>query len=124
MARTLRLGASAAVALVLLSTGSIAGTGNGLYGVVRKGPVTPVCRVGVPCNAPVRLTLVFSRAGRTVGSVRSALTGRYRIALAPGFYDVRSAERVGIGRLPTPHAVHVRAGRWDRIDLLFDTGIR
>ena len=124
MVSILRLGASATVALALLAAGSSGSTGNGLYGVVKKGPISPVCRAEVPCDAPTRVTLVFSRAGHEVERVRSNEKGRYRIALEAGFYDVRSVEKIGIRRLPTPHALHVRAGHWDRINLFFDTGIR
>jgi hypothetical protein len=113
-----------AVGAVLLAPASAATNGNGLYGVVRKGPITPVCRVEVQCDVPARVTLVFSRLGRAVARVCSKGTGRYRIALAPGLYGVRSVEKIGIARVPTPHAVHVRAGHWDRIDFRFDTGIR
>jgi hypothetical protein len=96
---------------------------SGLFGIVRKGPVTPVCSVDRPCDAPARATLVFSRRGRST-RVRSGQDGRYRIALPPGIYEVRSVERIGIRNLPRPHAVHVRAGHWDHIDFFFDTGIR
>ena len=132
MASILRLGASAAVALVLLTAAASGGaTGSGLYGTVRKGPVTPVCQQGVPCDAPAQLTLVFTRTnpdGTTQSTqkwrVRSTAQGKYRIALDSGFYTVRSAVKIGMTKLPKPHAVHVRAGHWDRINLFFDTGIR
>ncbi len=114
----------AAIALVLLPAASSAGTGTGLYGVVRKGPIRPVCRVDVPCDSPVSVTLVFSRGSVEVARVRSTAQGRYRILLPPGYYTIRSTTRVGISRVPRPHAVHVRVDHWDRIDLRFDTGIR
>jgi hypothetical protein len=97
---------------------------SGLYGFVRKGPVAPVCQAGLPCNAPASVTLVFSRAGVEVARVRSTQQGRYRIGLPPGYYTIRSVMRVGISNVPRPHAVHVRLRHWDKIDLLFDTGIR
>jgi hypothetical protein len=68
--------------------------------------------------------LVFSKAGTEVARVRATAQGTYRIALAPGYYDVRATVKIGVTRLPKPHAVHVRAGHWDRINLFFDTGIR
>jgi hypothetical protein len=114
----------AAVALVLLPAASRAGTSSGLYGIVKKGPVTPVCRVAVPCDAPVSVTLVFSRGGADVAVVRSTRQGRYPIALTPGYYTIRSAKRVGISSIPRPRAVHVRGGHWDKINIFFDTGIR
>jgi hypothetical protein len=125
MSSTARLGLVVAAAALLLLPAASAGTsGSGLYGVVKKGPITPVCRVDVPCDAPVKVTLVFSRGGREVARVRSSEKGRYRLGLEPGFYDVRSTVRIGIQKLPKPHALHVRAGHWDKINLFFDTGIR
>lgn len=120
----------ASLCLLPVSTSSGA-SGSGLYGTVRKGPIMPVCRQGVPCDAPAQVTLIFARSKSSPGGgtftwarVRSDENGRYRIALAPGFYDVRSTVKIGLTKLPKPHAVHVRAGHWDRINLFFDTGIR
>ena len=124
MSSTARLGLVVAAAALLLPAASAGTSGSGLYGVVKKGPIRPVCRVDVPCDAPVKVTLVFSRAGREVARVRSSEKGRYRLGLEPGFYDVRSSVRIGIQKLPKPHAVHVRGGHCDKINLFFDTGIR
>ncbi len=114
---------------------AILATVSGLHGFVHEGPTAPVCRADDPCTAPARVTLVFRRAairdGRLVplahvrpAGVRSDVTGRYRAVLAPGYYTVATAERVGIGRSLTPHAVHVRRGHLDRLDFEIDTGIR
>jgi hypothetical protein len=132
MTPVLRLAAVAALALVLVPTaGSGSSTGSGLYGSVRKGPVMPVCQQGVPCDAPAQVTLVFSRTtpsrestATAPVSVRSDKNGRYRIALAPGYYAVSATKKVGTTKLPKPHAVHVRQGHWDKIAFSFDTGIR
>jgi hypothetical protein len=133
MGSMLRLLAAATAAFALVAAASSGGaTGSGLYGTVMKGPVMPVCRQGVPCNAPVKVTLVFTRttADGTVARpthkwlVRSTEQGKYKVALDPGYYSVRSAVKIGMGRPPKPHEVHVRAGHWDKIDLFFDTGIR
>jgi hypothetical protein len=126
MASILRIAAGVAVALALLpAAGSGGATGSGLYGTVRKGPIRPVCRQGVPCDGPVAKTmLVFSKSGREVARVRSTAQGTYRLALRPGYYDVRATVKIGLTKLPKPHAIHVRAGHWDRINLFFDTGIR
>jgi hypothetical protein len=96
---------------------------SGLQGVVTKGPTTPVCRQGEPCSAPVQVTLVFHRAGQTFRT-RSAPNGRYRVLLRPGYYTVTTIERIGIGRVVTPRAVHVRKAHVDRLDFAIDTGIR
>lgn len=122
----------AAVALlaagILAAAGAFASAapapGSGLYGVVRKGPIRPVCIAAEPCEAPAQVTLVFSRRGHDVVLARSRAGGRYRAALAPGYYAVRTVERIGIRRSIAPRVVRVRRSRWDRIDFLIDTGIR
>ena len=96
---------------------------SGLQGTVTKGPTTPVCRQGQPCTAPAQVTLLFQRAGRTT-RVRSTAAGRYRAILVPGYYTVRTAERIGITPNIRPMRVHVRAGHVDRLDFTIDTGIR
>jgi len=130
MASILRIAAGTAVALILLpATGPSSATGSGLYGTVHKGPIRPVCQLGVPCDAPAQLTLVFSSMASSPTSrqpvrVRTDKLGRYRIALPAGYYQVRSTVKIGVTTLPKPHAVHVRAGHWDKIAFFFDTGIR
>jgi hypothetical protein len=134
MASILRLGASAAVALALLAPTAVSGgsTGSGLYGTVRKGPIMPVCSVDKPCDAPAQVTLVFTKTSPD-GTVlqpthkrvfRSTELGKYKVALDPGYYSVRSTVKIGLTKAPKPHEVHVRAGHWDKINLFFDTGIR
>ena len=117
------LGPLAATAL-LTSSATASLPHGGLLGVVRKGPIAPVCRVGQPCDAPAQVTLVFSRVGSDVSRTRSTADGRYRIALPPGYYAVRTVERVGIDRNISPRNVHVRSGHFDRLDFSIDTGIR
>ena len=101
---------------------------GGLQGTVVKGPVTPVCRTGQRCSAPAQVTLSFSRT-TSPGHyrfywLRTSPTGRYRVALPPGYYTVQIKERIGIGRNIRPARVHVRAGHVDTIDFRIDTGIR
>ena len=96
---------------------------SGLQGIVTKGPTTPVCRRGEACSAPVQVTLLFHRAGQTFRT-RSAPNGRYRILLRPGYYTVTTLERIGIGRIVMPRAIHVRRAHVDRLNFAIDTGIR
>src|SRR5712691_8499281 len=128
MASILCFAAGAAVALVLLpAAGPSRSTGSGLYGTVRKGPVMPVCQIGVPCDAAVQMKLIAFSTARSSGetmetdqeAIRTDKHGRYRIALAPGFYEVRSVAKIGMTKLPKPHAVHIRTGHWDKINLFF-----
>ena len=121
MRKSTLLGLLAALAL---ATAALPATlHSGLYGVVRKGPIMPVCRVGVPCDAPAQVTLVFTRAGTVVARTRSDSQGRYRIAIPPGYYVVRTQPRIGFGAM-RPVNVHVRAGHFDHLDFSIDTGIR
>jgi hypothetical protein len=124
IAAAARLVIAAAAALVLTCGAEASLPQSGRYGVVRKGPIAPVCRVGEQCDAPAQVTLVFSRSGRDVARATSSREGRYRVALAAGYYAVHTLERIGIGRNIRPANVHVRAGHVDRIDFSIDTGIR
>ena len=94
-----------------------------LHGHVMRGPIAPVCRVGVPCEAPAKhATLYFTRDGRTVSTVTDA-RGYYRIRLQGGMYGVKT-KRQSIGKGLTPRAVRVVAGSDKRADFHIDTGIR
>jgi hypothetical protein len=116
------VGLSAAV-FAAVATASAAPTLGGLHGTVKRGPITPVCRVGVPCDAPAaHIVLVFSDA-RVVSTTRTDASGGYRIKLPAGTYVVHTNVRP-FGRTPRPATVRVRAGHSDEIDFTIDTGIR
>jgi len=109
--------------LTVAAGASAASSSSGLRGTVLRGPIMPVCREGVPCDAPAPgLVLAFSRAG-VVRKTRTDAKGAYRIALPPGAYSVTTSLRL-FGRTPRPARVRVRAGHWDRIVFSVDTGIR
>jgi hypothetical protein len=98
---------------------------SGLHGIATRGPTTPVCKVGVPCNAPaVGAVLVFSRAGRTSTRVRAGAGGRHSIRLAPGYYTVTVSPLPRIGFGIRPNHVHVARDIYARLDFSIDTGIR
>ena len=97
---------------------------SGLRGVVTRSPITPVCIEGVPCSAPAKNTpLVFFRRERSVRT-RTDSIGRYRVALAPGWWSVRTATGPQIGSGIEPHTVRVFAARFRVVNLDIDTGIR
>lgn len=99
-------------------------TPSGLQGVVTRSPITPVCIEGVPCSAPAKNTpLVFFRRERIVRT-RTDSIGRYRVALAPGWWSVRTATVPRIGAGVEPHTVRVFAARFRVVNLDIDTGIR
>ena len=116
---------SVAVAVAALgATTHAATTASGLRGLVLRGPITPVCRVGESCEAPAaHVTLVFSHAGRVVARTRTGADGRYRVTLAPGRYAVRTT-RTGFERTVSPARVTVPTGRYARVTFRIDTGIR
>jgi hypothetical protein len=96
-----------------------------LHGVVMRGPTAPVCRVGMPCNAPADgVVLVFTRDGRVAARVRIGPTGRYTVRLAAGAYLVRQATAPRIGFGIRPDRVRVVRGVSIRVDFFIDTGIR
>ena len=95
---------------------------SGLFGHATKGPLTPVCRVGVPCYGPAdNAKILFVRRGHIVAQTRTDSDGDYRIALRPGRYAIKS--KIGFG-VVKPTAADVRRGRYSRADLSLDTGIR
>lgn len=107
-------------------TGPRAGStvSSGLYGVVRRGPVQPVCRVDDPCDEPAAgARLRFLRAGRLVLQVVTGPKGGYRARLRAGTYAVRTDQKP-FGAIPSPATVRVFAGRFRRVNFSIDTGIR
>jgi hypothetical protein len=112
-----------AVSFAAVAGASAASPPSGLHGTVRRGPITPVCRAGVPCDARApNVTLTFSRAG-LARKTRTDQQGAYRIGLPPGIYSVRTNSKP-FGQTPHPATVHVRAGHNDKIVFTIDTGIR
>ena len=111
---------AASIAVACASAGTAA---SGLRGKVTRGPITPVCRQGVPCEEPARgVKLIFSRSGKVVGRATTNNKGWYRIALKPGIYSVKT-NRPGFERTPKPSRVAVRSNM-RRVDFSLDTGIR
>jgi hypothetical protein len=97
---------------------------SGLRGLVTRSPIMPVCMEGVPCSAPAKGTLlIFFRHGTSVRT-RTNSTGHYRIALAPGWWNVRTAGPFRIGSGISPRSVRVHVGRFRVVNLDIDTGIR
>ena len=95
---------------------------SGLYGRVTRGPVTPVCKVGIPCDEPAaNATFLLVRDGQS-RRVRTDARGHYRVRLAPGRYLIRKPDW-GPGSI-SPSSARVRYGRFTRLNLAIDTGIR
>jgi hypothetical protein len=100
------------VIAVLLAAGVLTGT-------VTIGPLTPVCRVGVPCDGPAkRVVLTFSRGGAAVRTTTDP-AGDYRVRLPAGVWRVSASAGMHIA----PATVTVRSNG-QRADFEIDTGIR
>ena len=65
---------------------------------------------------------MFSRA-RFARETQTDERGAYRIGLPPGIYSVRTNSKP-FGQTPRPARIRVRAGHYDRIVFMIDTGIR
>src|ERR1700688_936213 len=113
------------VSIFVLPAAPAAGvSGSGLYGIVMRGPITPVGAAGRPCAKPAAgVVFTFWRGGTATARVVTDLRGRYRVALRPGTYSVRAAGATLIGRGLEPRSVVVPAA-WKRQAFSIDTGIR
>jgi len=98
---------------------------TGLTGTVLRGPVTPVCQEGVPCDAPFSATFEVHRNGREVATFTSDAQGHFSVSLAPGAYRIVPTSSSGLMN-PSAQAKDVQVGPEGitSVQLLFDTGIR
>jgi hypothetical protein len=84
--------------------------GSGLHGFVTRGPITPVCTVGVPCNAPaIGAVLVFLTHGPRHDARPHWVGGRYWSGSRPAYYTVTVSPMPRIGFGIRPSRVHSRA---------------
>ncbi len=117
---------SAAAMFACASAAPSPSTTTGLTGVVMRGPVTPVCRVDVPCDAPFSATFNVERNGRRVTQFQSDATGQFTVLLAPGAYTVvPNTDAPVISPASQMKSVTVADnGMLTVVRLTFDTGIR
>lgn len=123
--------ASVFVVAALVAAVPAAGSGEGIRGRVVAGPTCPVETVPPdPKCAPVAVAArvrVYRRSDQhTVARVRTGADGRFQIRLRPGRYAVTSRPAAG-GPLPRcPPNIHatVHAGRYTRVTITCDSGIR
>jgi len=97
---------------------------TGLEGTVTRGPVMPVCLVGVPCDAPFSAGFEVRQSQRPVARFVSDSAGRYLVLLAPGDYTVVPDSTTPLLIGGQSRAVSVGRVGMTRLDLQFDTGIR
>jgi hypothetical protein len=102
---------------------------TGLTGKARRGPITPVCRIGRPCYAPYRGTLVFTPLNAQQQSLSPVRTqtqqdGDYRVKLDPARYRVTTPRGTRFGGLVKPSPVTVLQSSMRHVNFVIDTGIR
>ena len=99
---------------------------TGLSGVVVRGPITPVCRIDVPCDAPFSAGFTVRRAGRQVAQFQSDGSGQFTVFLEAGSYTVvPNADAPLISPTSQAKPVTVEDTRvLTVVRLTFDTGIR
>ena len=98
---------------------------TGLTGTVVRGPVTPVCRIEVPCDAPFSARFSVERAGRRVAAFQSDTAGAFTVWIDPGAYAVVPGADAPL-LSPGSQAKRVMVGEngLTTVRLMFDTGIR
>lgn len=99
---------------------------TGLSGVVMRGPITPVCRVDTPCDAPFTATFSVQRSGRQIAQFRSDASGLFTVFLKPGDYTVVPPPDAPIisPAMQSKQVSVADSGTLTMVRLTFDTGIR
>jgi len=98
---------------------------TGLTGTVIRGPITPVCRVDLPCSAPFSAHFTVMSGSSTVASFLSDSSGVFTVMLAPGSYTiVPAADAPVMSATSQAKSVIVGPVGLTKVQLEFDTGIR
>jgi hypothetical protein len=98
---------------------------TGLTGVVVRGPVTPVCRIQLPCDAPFSATFSVEQNARRITEFRSDADGRFMVMLPSGVYRVvAGADAPILSPVSQAKTVEVSPVGLTEVRLEFDTGIR
>lgn len=121
----------AVLALVPVACGSASGprqesSPSGVRGRVLVGPNCPVERADARCpDLPTSLRILILQDDAEVGSARSDADGRFETDLAPGTYRLVPDLPSGGGPPSArPVTVTVEPGRYTRVTIHVDTGIR
>ncbi len=97
---------------------------TGLEGVVRRGPITPVCQVNVPCDAPFSAAFLVWQGLRIAARFTSDTAGNYVVYLSPGSYTIVPDSGAPIFPKGQTRPATVGPVGITHLDLEFDTGIR
>lgn len=100
---------------------------SGIEGVVLRGPMCPVMRVGEECpDAAYQTEVVVYRAATNTevfATVQSDTEGKFSVTLPPGEYVV-NARNDGISKTCSDTLVTVGSKKIEKITISCDTGIR
>ena len=97
-----------------------ASAGTGVEGIVMRGPITPVCEAGTPCDAPAPdVTVEALQNGNMVATTATDKNGRFTLSLEAGDYTVQA-----LGRGTQPQEIQVSAAKLSEVAFFIDTGIR
>lgn len=104
-----------------------AAAASGVEGVVLIGPMCPVVRADTPCpDQPFQSEIrVEDASGLRLTQFQTEPTGRFRVELAPGNYTlVPLSPNDGGPPSAAPVPVTVPSGRFVRVTITYDSGIR
>src|SRR6185436_10726678 len=94
------LSATAAVAALGILLGAQcqnpAALTTGLTGTINRGPITPVCREGVPCDAPMQAHFEVRRGDHVVATFDTDAQGHFTVRLPPGSYQIVASGNAGL----------------------------
>ncbi len=117
--------ASACSSASLVSTARDNLVSTGLTGTVMRGPVTPVCQINVPCDAPFSASFDVRRDSLRVATFHSDADGTFTVTLPPGTYVIVPASDAPLmNPAMQTRTVTVDPTGLTEVHLLFDTGIR
>jgi hypothetical protein len=116
------------VMILVLATCSIYNPtprGSGIEGQVLIGPMCPVVQAGQECpDEPYQATLtVKNRDGLQIVQFQTDDQGRFSVPLVPGEYILHPESPNGIP-FASDQSFSVGTGRFTRIDVHYDSGIR
>jgi hypothetical protein len=98
---------------------------TGLTGVVLRGPVTPVCQVETPCDAPFAAVFSVHQNARKISQFASDANGRFTVHLEAGTYTIVPGPTAPIlAPQSQVKSVQVLSSGLTEVRLEFDTGIR
>jgi hypothetical protein len=98
---------------------------SGIEGEVSVGPISPVSRPGEVNSRPFAADIIVRRAtdNHVAVEFRSAEDGTFRVELPPGTYLVEPQKGNPLP-IASSQEVRVVAGRFTRIHVDYDSGIR